>query len=158
MQQLKNHPRLSFAGGFSRSKVLGSDGSIVDVSGQSKKLIIEKMSGLIDFSLPDAAQDLIDMATAVNDKCFLICTTGLTENQLNAWSKLAKDQSHKILIAPNTSLGISIFRKILDQFADKIKSLGFDVEILETHHRNNCLLYTSPSPRDKRQSRMPSSA
>ena len=23
---------------------------------------------------------------------------------------------------------------------------------------NNCLLYTSPSPRDKRQSRMPSSA
>ena len=25
-------------------------------------------------------------------------------------------------------------------------------------YRNNCLLYTSPSPRDKRQSRMPSSA
>ena len=26
------------------------------------------------------------------------------------------------------------------------------------HHRYSCLLYTSPSPRDKRQSRMPSSA
>ena len=26
------------------------------------------------------------------------------------------------------------------------------------HYDNNCLLYTSPSPRDKRQSRMPSSA
>ena len=26
------------------------------------------------------------------------------------------------------------------------------------NHTNNCLLYTSPSPRDKRQSRMPSSA
>ena len=25
-------------------------------------------------------------------------------------------------------------------------------------HNNSCLLYTSPSPRDKRQSRMPSSA
>ena len=25
-------------------------------------------------------------------------------------------------------------------------------------HSKNCLLYTSPSPRDKRQSRMPSSA
>ena len=25
-------------------------------------------------------------------------------------------------------------------------------------YKNNCLLYTSPSPRDKRQSRMPSSA
>ena len=26
------------------------------------------------------------------------------------------------------------------------------------HNSNDCLLYTSPSPRDKRQSRMPSSA
>ena len=32
----------------------------------------------------------------------------------------------------------------------------FDVDVLEL--RNICLLYTSPSPRDKRQSRMPSSA
>ena len=29
---------------------------------------------------------------------------------------------------------------------------------LETYRPNLCLLYTSPSPRDKRQSRMPSSA
>ena len=32
------------------------------------------------------------------------------------------------------------------------------VEIQLEALRNNCLLYTSPSPRDKRQSRMPSSA
>ena len=30
-------------------------------------------------------------------------------------------------------------------------------KLLETR-KDNCLLYTSPSPRDKRQSRMPSSA
>ena len=57
---------------------------------------------------------------------------------------------------------------------DKIKKLVFDffhrknVEItvsqfgsgeeLLRHNKNICLLYTSPSPRDKRQSRMPSSA
>ena len=29
---------------------------------------------------------------------------------------------------------------------------------VNSYHLNNCLLYTSPSPRDKRQSRMPSSA
>ena len=34
---------------------------------------------------------------------------------------------------------------------------GFD-QILNEEKRSNCLLYTSPSPRDKRQSRMPSSA
>ena len=32
-------------------------------------------------------------------------------------------------------------------------------QILKTNYKNkDCLLYTSPSPRDKRQSRMPSSA
>ena len=30
--------------------------------------------------------------------------------------------------------------------------------VLPSHSRDTCLLYTSPSPRDKRQSRMPSSA
>ena len=30
--------------------------------------------------------------------------------------------------------------------------------VREASHRSSCLLYTSPSPRDKRQSRMPSSA
>ena len=32
-------------------------------------------------------------------------------------------------------------------------------ELLETEYKNNtCLLYTSPSPRDRQKSRMPSSA
>ena len=30
--------------------------------------------------------------------------------------------------------------------------------VLENHHNNYCLLYTSPSPRDRTRSRMPSSA
>ena len=34
-----------------------------------------------------------------------------------------------------------------------------DYKMVHKHwHFNGCLLYTSPSPRDKRQSRMPSSA
>ena len=41
--------------------------------------------------------------------------------------------------------------RILLEGGDKIK------RILVTH-THTCLLYTSPSPRDKRQSRMPSSA
>ena len=34
----------------------------------------------------------------------------------------------------------------------------FDLLIVDWHLPDICLLYTSPSPRDKRQSRMPSSA
>ena len=36
--------------------------------------------------------------------------------------------------------------------------LSFDDPVFEFNKRIICLLYTSPSPRDKRQSRMPSSA
>ena len=36
--------------------------------------------------------------------------------------------------------------------------LGNKSEKMASAHKNVCLLYTSPSPRDKRQSRMPSSA
>ena len=43
---------------------------------------------------------------------------------------------------------------------DTIAALGYDH--MDTPHLDrlvrDCLLYTSPSPRDKRQSRMPSSA
>ena len=36
--------------------------------------------------------------------------------------------------------------------------LPYKKEIVKTDNGDACLLYTSPSPRDKRQSRMPSSA
>ena len=40
----------------------------------------------------------------------------------------------------------------------KYETSYLDVELLINKHIISCLLYTSPSPRDKRQSRMPSSA
>ena len=42
-------------------------------------------------------------------------------------------------------------RDMRDLVARHLEHSGFDVQ-------KACLLYTSPSPRDKRQSRMPSSA
>ena len=42
--------------------------------------------------------------------------------------------------------------KVLDN------SMTVDNDLLDGDYVLNCLLYTSPSPRDKRQSRMPSSA
>ena len=41
--------------------------------------------------------------------------------------------------------------------ADKFKEASQAYEVLKDREKS-CLLYTSPSPRDKRQSRMPSSA
>ena len=51
-----------------------------------------------------------------------------------------------------------VLRKLFGYSEEKATELMLDV-----HHKgravvSSCLLYTSPSPRDKRQSRMPSSA
>ena len=45
-------------------------------------------------------------------------------------------------------------------YDENIRSLNKDIKKLNNHHDYNttCLLYTSPSPRDRTRSRMPSSA
>ena len=48
------------------------------------------------------------------------------------------------------------FTKAADALHMTQPAVTFQIRQLEEHF--NCLLYTSPSPRDKRQSRMPSSA
>ena len=53
-----------------------------------------------------------------------------------------------------TGLGKNLFFEM--RYDDQGKEI--DDFILNKTPYNNCLLYTSPSPRDKRQSRMPSSA
>ena len=44
------------------------------------------------------------------------------------------------------------------QFQQILRNLGFTVKLKPYIQRSDCLLYTSPSPRDRTRSRMPSSA
>ena len=54
--------------------------------------------------------------------------------------------------------------KVLRVFANKNRAIVEGVNVVKKHNKPNannpkgCLLYTSPSPRDKSSSRMPSSA
>ena len=54
-----------------------------------------------------------------------------------------------------TGITIPDMVKIIESHDLKIVPIDLDMETLQV---KNCLLYTSPSPRDKRLSRMPSSA
>ena len=58
-----------------------------------------------------------------------------------------------------TLVGLVVFYIGLKMFSGGMKSMG-NIDHLSWFIANPyyCLLYTSPSPRDKRQSRMPSSA
>ena len=56
-------------------------------------------------------------------------------------------------------IGRNILRAIVESARDDIIVVGInDLGPVETNAHLFCLLYTSPSPRDQRGSRMPSSA
>ena len=56
------------------------------------------------------------------------------------------------------SESVLLVQQIIDDAKNLINSLERAPESLSDAANGICLLYTSPSPRDKRQSRMPSSA
>ena len=51
-----------------------------------------------------------------------------------------------------------ILPKISNNLESRKSQILENIEAAEKQRKDSCLLYTSPSPRDKRQSRMPSSA
>ena len=69
---------------------------------------------------------------------------------------MIKVKKRKILLLPGDGIGPEVIgevKKIINWFNDK-KSLDFEID----EDLAGCLLYTSPSPRDVEESRMPSSA
>ena len=51
---------------------------------------------------------------------------------------------------------MKIDKKIIKELSDYLKE--FNLTEIEITEKDTCLLYTSPSPRDRQKSRMPSSA
>jgi 4-hydroxy-tetrahydrodipicolinate reductase len=86
---------------------------------------------VIDFSLPDACEALLEAAIK-NPKPLVIGTTGLNTHQLN----LLKQASEKmpVLYATNMSLGVALLNKLVYQASAALE--GFDIEIVEMHHKH----------------------
>ena len=64
-------------------------------------------------------------------------------------------QGRAALEKANISLGLALAEDEIDYLADAFTKLGRNPSDAELYI---CLLYTSPSPRDRQKSRMPSSA
>lgn len=92
---------------------------------------------VIDFSSPEANQTLQKALeqTPQGTKAVLIATTALSNDQQARWDELARKHGLRVLFAPNTSLGILLTSKMATLLTDALKGKGFDIEILETHHR-----------------------
>ncbi|MDQ3791352.1 MAG: 4-hydroxy-tetrahydrodipicolinate reductase, partial [Actinomycetota bacterium] len=63
----------------------------------------------------------------------VIGTTGLSDEQLSRVEEAAKNVP--IVLAPNMSVGVNLVREMVRELAEKLGT-GYDVEIVEAHHRN----------------------
>ena len=91
-----------------------------------------KADAVVDFGNAAAVDNVIDWCAA-NNIPLVECTTGLSEETLAKLEEASKKTA--MLRSANMSLGINIIQKILRENADALTRAGFDVEIVEKHHR-----------------------
>jgi 4-hydroxy-tetrahydrodipicolinate reductase len=86
---------------------------------------------LIDFTRPEGTLAHLAVCRELGVQ-LVIGTTGFTDAQKAEIAEAAKDIA--IVMAPNMSVGVNVVLNLLDVAARSLAE-GFDVEIVETHHR-----------------------
>lgn len=90
---------------------------------------------MIDFSSFKATDGVLDYCRA-KKLPLVLCTTGLTPEQLEKVKECSKETA--ILRSANMSLGINIMLKLIQDAAKVLAGAGFDMEIVEKHHKLKC--------------------
>ncbi len=91
--------------------------------------MLECCDVIIDFSSPDFFISLASKST----KPIVSGTTGFSEEDFRCIEKAAKNTA--IFYSPNMSIGVNIMSNILKQYSNILKKSGFDVAILDIHHK-----------------------
>jgi 4-hydroxy-tetrahydrodipicolinate reductase len=87
---------------------------------------------LIDFTRPEGTLAHLDACRERGVKA-VVGTTGFSDAQK---SRIADHAQHiPIVLAPNMSVGVNVVLKLLDLAARSL-SHGYDIEIVEAHHRH----------------------
>ena len=87
---------------------------------------------LIDFTRPEGT--LLHLRECVKQRVNLVIgTTGFTDAQKAEIAEAAKHIG--IVMAPNMSVGVNVTLKLLEMAARAL-STGYDIEIIEAHHRH----------------------
>jgi 4-hydroxy-tetrahydrodipicolinate reductase len=82
---------------------------------------------LVEFTTPEATVEHLSYGLP-----HVIGTTGLTDEQLAQVEEAAKGVP--VVLAPNMSVGVNLLREVVRDLAAKLE--GYDIEVVETHHRN----------------------
>lgn len=87
---------------------------------------------LIDFTRPEGSLAHLKVCRELGVQA-VIGTTGFTEAQKAEIAVIAQDIA--IVMAPNMSVGVNVTLKLL-QMAAQAMPTGYDIEIIEAHHRH----------------------
>lgn len=87
---------------------------------------------LIDFTRPEGTLAHLKACRELGVQA-VIGTTGFSEAQKREIAEVAKDIA--IVLAPNMSVGVNVTFKLLE-LAAKALSTGYDIEVIEAHHRH----------------------
>jgi 4-hydroxy-tetrahydrodipicolinate reductase len=87
---------------------------------------------LIDFTRPEGTMAHVALCRAQGVN-MVIGTTGFSEAQKQQLHEASKDIA--IMLAPNMSVGVNVTLKLLEMAAKSLSN-GYDIEIIETHHRH----------------------
>ena len=130
--------RLAAAFDLAGSPVLGRDAGELVGSACGVPVSADLDAGLaaadclIDFTRPEGTMGHL-AACRRRGVGMVIGTTGLSAEQKKAVAEAAADMP--IVFAPNMSVGVNLVFKLLDAAA-RVLNEGYDIEILEAHHRH----------------------
>ncbi|BDT73786.1 4-hydroxy-tetrahydrodipicolinate reductase [Comamonadaceae bacterium OS-4] len=93
---------------------------------------LKNSKALIDFTRPEGTLAHLQVCRELGVAA-VIGTTGFTDEQKAEIAEIAK--SIPVMMAPNMSVGVNVTLKLLEMAA-KALSTGYDIEIVEAHHRH----------------------
>lgn len=92
----------------------------------------QRLDVLIDFSLPEGTMAVLPLCVERRIP-LVVATTGHTPEQRQEIESAAHQTA--LLMAPNMSLAVNVLFQLVRQASALLKDKGFDVEIVERHHR-----------------------
>ena len=141
IEAVQENPQTTLNAAIERqgSSLVGADAGEVAAIGRldvqivdDLKAVIKDIDVLIDFSLPDATEQNMQICAA-NKVAMVIGTTGFNEQQEQVLTEASKQIA--IVYAGNYSTGVNLSLKLLSMAA---KAFGndADVEVIEAHHKH----------------------
>ncbi|WP_279214411.1 4-hydroxy-tetrahydrodipicolinate reductase [Delftia acidovorans] len=93
---------------------------------------LSKADCLIDFTRPEGTMDHLAICAELGVK-LVIGTTGFSDEEKARIAEYA--QRTAVVLSPNMSVGVNVTFKLLEMAAQALSS-GYDIEIVEAHHRH----------------------